>query len=90
MYDISYKIAVGVASAKKTQGPWVRTHVLAIAIESAPESPVMVMPAPAVSVSVSVGPSATGFVPDGTAIVLNASLTLPAVGLCWIVIGDGP
>jgi hypothetical protein len=87
---VSYKIADGLASAKKTKAPCVRTHVLAMAIESAPASPVIVMPAPAVKVSVSVGPSATGFVPDGTAIVLNASETLPAVGLCCGVMGDEP
>jgi hypothetical protein len=45
--------------------------LVAIAIESAVASPVIVIPVPAVKVRVSVDESATGLVPDGVEIVAN-------------------
>jgi hypothetical protein len=55
----------------RVEAPFAVAPFVAIAIESAVASPVIVMPVPAVKVSVSVDESATGLVPDGVEMVAN-------------------
>jgi hypothetical protein len=53
----------------RVEAPFAVAPFVAIATESADESPVIVIPVPAVKVRVSVDESATGLVPDGVEIV---------------------
>jgi hypothetical protein len=55
----------------RVEAPFAVAPFVAMAIESAAESPVIVIPVPAVKVSVSVEESATGLVPDGVEMVAN-------------------
>jgi hypothetical protein len=61
------------------EAPLAVAPLVAIAIESAAESPVIVMPVPAVSVRVSVTESATGLVPEGVETVANELDVAPLV-----------
>jgi hypothetical protein len=63
----------------RVEAPFAVAPFVAIAIESAVASPVMVIPVPAVSVRVSVTESATGLVPEGVETVANELDVAPLV-----------